>query len=97
MSSAELTKGLEKTQGFFCLPAICGVFSWVVEFALGFRAYPNNPLYCGRLQSPMPALSAKNVLNVEKTTPPSIFGLPPWPSRYIGTRPHNDPVIRISS
>jgi hypothetical protein len=32
------------------------------------RAYPNNPLYCGRLQSPMPALSAKNVLNVEKTT-----------------------------
>jgi len=44
-----------------------------------FRAYPNNPLYCGRLQSPMPALSAKNVLNVEKTTPPSIFGLPPWP------------------
>jgi hypothetical protein len=49
------------------------------------RAYPNNPLYCGRLQSPMPALSAKNVLNVEKTTPPSIFGLPPWP------------VIRISS
>jgi len=45
---------------------------------IGFRAYPNNPLYCGRLQSPMPALSAKNVLNVEKTTPPSIFGLPPW-------------------
>jgi len=25
----------------------------------------------------MPALSAKNVLNVEKTTHPSIFGLPP--------------------
>jgi len=43
------------------------------------RTYPNNPLYCGRLQSPMPALSAKNVLNVEKTTPASIFGLPPWP------------------
>jgi len=43
------------------------------------RAYPNNPLYCGWLQSPMPALSAQNVLNVEKTTPPSIFGLPPWP------------------
>jgi len=40
----------------------------------GIRAYPNNPLYCGRLQSPMPALSAKNVLNVEKTTLPSIFG-----------------------
>ena len=47
------------------------------------RAYPNNPLYCVRLQSPMPALSAKNVLNavrdffrwvsngvnVEQTTP----------------------------
>ena len=31
--------------------------------------------------SPMPALSAKNVLNVEKTTPPSLFGLPPWPLR----------------
>jgi hypothetical protein len=24
-----------------------------------FRAYPNNPLYSGRLQSPMPALSVK--------------------------------------
>jgi len=48
----------------------------------GLRAYPNNPLYCGRLQSPMPALSAKNVLNVEKTTPPSIFGLPPWPRTF---------------
>ena len=47
-----------------------------------FRAYPNNPLYFGRLQSPMPALSAKNVLNVEKTTPPSIFGLPPWPRTF---------------
>jgi hypothetical protein len=23
------------------------------------RAYPNNPLYCGRLQSPMPALSGQ--------------------------------------
>jgi len=46
------------------------------------RAYPNNPLYCGRLQSPMPVLSAKNVLNVEKTTPPSIFGLPPWPRTF---------------
>ncbi|MHC4188188.1 MAG: RNA recognition motif domain-containing protein [Planctomycetota bacterium] len=30
----------------------------------------------------MPALSAKNVLNVEKTTPPSIFGLPPWPRTF---------------
>jgi len=49
---------------------------------LTLRAYPNNPLYCGRLQSPMPALSAKNVLNVEKTTPPSIFGLPPWPRTF---------------
>jgi hypothetical protein len=50
--------------------------------SLGIRAYPNNPLYCGRLQSPMPALSAKNVLDVEKTTPPSIFGLPPWPRTF---------------
>ncbi len=49
---------------------------------IGLRAYPNNPLYCGRLQSPMPALSAKNVLNVDKTTPPSIFGLPPWPRTF---------------
>jgi len=32
---------------------------------VGLRAYPNSPLYYGRLQSPMPALSAKNVLNVE--------------------------------
>jgi len=46
------------------------------------RAYPNNPLYCGRLQSPRPAWSAKNVLDVEKTTPPSIFGLPPWPRTF---------------
>ncbi len=53
--------------------------SW---FPAGLRAYPNNPLYCGRLQSPMPALSAKNVLSVEKTTPPSIFGLPPWPRTF---------------
>ena len=45
-------------------------------------AYPYNLLYCGRLQSPMPALSAKNVLDVEKTTPPSIFGLPPWPRPF---------------
>jgi hypothetical protein len=40
------------------------------------RAYPNNPLYCGRLQSPMPALSAKNVIDVEKTTPGEHF----WPA-----------------
>ena len=50
--------------------------------AARLRAYPNNPLYCGRLQSPMPALLAKNVLNVEKTTSPSIFGLPPWPRTF---------------
>jgi hypothetical protein len=42
------------------------------------RAYPTNPLYCGQLQSPMPALSAKNVLTVALTTLPGIFGLPPW-------------------
>jgi hypothetical protein len=51
-------------------------------YLLILRAYPNNPLYCGQLQSPMPALSAKNVLNVEKTTPLSIFGLPPWPRTF---------------
>ncbi|MHC4685821.1 MAG: hypothetical protein ACYTEW_16115, partial [Planctomycetota bacterium] len=43
---------------------------------LGLSAYPNNPLYCSRLQSPMPALSAKNVLNVEKTTSGEYF----WPA-----------------
>jgi hypothetical protein len=45
-------------------------------FIYKFRAYPNNPLYCGRLQSPMPALSAKNVLNAEKTTSGEHF----WPA-----------------
>ena len=40
------------------------------------RTYPNNPLYYVRLQSPMPALSSKNVLNVEKTT----SGEPFWPA-----------------
>jgi hypothetical protein len=47
-----------------------------------FRAYLNNLLYCGRLQSPMPALSAKNVLTVEQTTPSGVFGLPPWPRTF---------------
>jgi len=65
------------------------------------RDYPNNPLYCSRLQSPMPALSAKNVLNVEKTTPGEHF----WPAALtsnsaiggqVFARPHNDPVIRIA-
>jgi len=46
------------------------------------RAYPNNPVYSGWLQSPMPALSAKNVLGVEQTTPPSVFGLPSWPRAF---------------
>ncbi len=48
----------------------------VLFSVIGLRAYPNNPLYCGRLQSPMPALSAKNVLNVEKTTSGEHF----WPA-----------------
>jgi hypothetical protein len=47
-----------------------------VDILVGLRAYPNNRLYCGRLQSPMPALSAKNVLNVEKTTSGEHF----WPA-----------------
>ena len=46
------------------------------------RAYPNNPVYSGWLQSPMPALSAKIVLSVEQTTPPSVFGLPSWPRAF---------------
>jgi hypothetical protein len=46
------------------------------------RAYPNNPVYSGWLQSPMPALSAKNVLSVEQTTPLSVFGLPSWPRAF---------------
>ena len=51
----------------------------------------------------MPALSAKNVLNVEKTTSGEHF----WRVRLglsaghltveLFARPHNDPVIRISS
>jgi len=59
-----------------------GMWMQAVTSPVELRAYPNNPLYCGRLQSPMPALSTKNVLNVEKTTPPSIFGLPPWPRTF---------------
>jgi len=65
-----------------------GIFNrehYIIDFGqrgVILRAYPNNPLYCGRLQSPKPALSAKNVLSVEKTTPPSIFGLPPWPRTF---------------
>jgi hypothetical protein len=27
-------------------------------------------------------IPVKNVLNVEKTTHPSIFGLPPWPRTF---------------
>jgi hypothetical protein len=50
----------------------------------------------------MPALSAKNVLNVEKTTSGEHF----WPAALasnsaiggqVFARPHDDPVIRISS
>ncbi len=61
----------------------------------GLRAYPNNPLYCGRLQSPMPALSAKNVLNVEKTHLRAFLACRLGLELF--ARPHNDPVIRISS
>jgi hypothetical protein len=46
------------------------------------RTYPNNPLYCVRLQSPMPALSAKNLLNVEQTRLASLFDLAPWPEEF---------------
>jgi hypothetical protein len=53
-----------------------------IGFVLHKRVYPNNPFYCGRLQSPMPVLSVKNVLNVAKATPPSIFDLPPWPRTF---------------
>jgi hypothetical protein len=31
----------------------------------------------------MTALSAKNVLNVAKATPPSIFDLSPWPRTFL--------------
>ncbi len=75
---------IEKNK-YFCFisqeKAVKSTFRISENTKVALRAYPNNPLYCGRLQSPMPALSAKNVLNVEKTTPPSIFGLPPWPLR----------------
>ena len=67
-----------------------------IVLKMRLRAYPNNPLYCIRLQSQMPALSAKTVLNVEKTTSGEHF----WRVRLgleLFARPHNDPVIRISS
>ncbi len=60
-----------------------------------FRAYPNNPLYCGRLQSPMPALSAKNVLDVEKPCLRAFLACRLGLELF--ARPHNDPAIRISS
>ncbi len=74
-----------KVSDFFAHPVVAGIeLTAVLRVGdkIHLRAYPNNPLYCGRLQSPMPALSAKNVLNVEKTTSPSIFGLPPWPRTF---------------
>jgi len=58
-----------------CAPKHIAIFD---RHQKGLRAYPTNPLYCGQLQSPMPALSAKNVLTVALTTLPGIFGLPPW-------------------
>ena len=60
------------------------------------RAYPNNPLYCGRLQSPMPTLSVKKC---------SQRGANHFWRAFLAcrlglglfARPHNDPVIGISS
>ena len=42
------------------MPASQGLF-FVRPVAPGesLRAYPNNPLYCGRLQSPMPAPTSR--------------------------------------
>jgi len=62
----------------------------------GLRAYSNNLPYCGRLQSPIPALSAKNVLKRSDNHASGRFlawGL----GLELFARPHNDPVIRIGS
>jgi len=53
-----------------------------IGFVFYNRVYPNNPFYYGWLQSPIPALSAKNVLNVAIATPPILFDLPPWPRTF---------------
>ncbi len=53
----------------------CILICLVQLFQFVLRAYPNNLLYYGRLQSPIPALSAKNGLTVEQTTPSGVFGL----------------------
>jgi hypothetical protein len=68
----------------------------VLPHHLGLRAYPNNPTYCDRLQSPMPALSPKNVLTVPQSHASGHF----WPAALASNffaRPHNSPVIRIGS
>jgi len=67
-----------------CRFANCDFRFEIINWKSGqiLRAYPNNQIYCGQLQSTMPALSAKNVLNVASTTPPVIFGLPPWPRTF---------------
>jgi len=64
--------------------------------ALRLRAYPNNPLYCGQLQSPMPALSVKKCSQRGENHFWRAF-LACRLGLELFARPHNDPVIRISS
>ena len=69
----------------------------------GLRAYPNNPLY--PQGKPDACVVGEKTFSTWKKARlarlacrrPDLFGLPPWPSRYIATRPHNEAVIRISS
>ncbi|MFZ2148456.1 MAG: hypothetical protein WAV28_14670 [Sedimentisphaerales bacterium] len=60
------------------------------------RAYPNNPPYCGLLQSPMPALSVKKCSQRGENHAWRAF-LACRLGLELFARPHNDPVIRISS
>ncbi len=60
------------------------------------RTYPNNPLYCVRLQSPMPALSVKKRSQRGENHFWRAF-LACRLGLGLFARPHNDPAIRIGS
>jgi len=73
-----------------------GMWIWAVMSQVELRAYPNNPLYCGRLQSLMPALSVKKCSQRGENHIWLAF-LACRLGFELFARPHNDPVIRISS
>jgi len=66
------------------------------NYGLRLRAYPNNLLYCGRLQSPMPALSVKKRSQRGENHFWRAF-LACRLGLELFARPHNETVIRISS